>query len=142
MKYWRGYVTAAIFVALTVILMQLGQRFAVLVDMVYPYVMRTFQTMLAEWSSGTDLLLWQLGAVVLAVVALASVVLMIVLRWNPIQWIGWVLAVCAAVYMCHTLVYGMNYYAGPLAEDIRLETVAMYMLHSTFAQNIPEVRLQ
>ena len=123
MKYWGGYVTAAIFAALTVVLMQMGQRFAVLVDMVYPYVIRTMQTMLAEWSAGTDLLLWQVGAVVLIVVALASIVAMIILRWNPIRWFGWVLAVCSLVYMCHTIVYGMNYYAGPLAEDIRLETV-------------------
>jgi hypothetical protein len=127
LKYWGGYVTAAIFAALTVVLMQMGQRFAVLVDMVYPYVIRTMQTMLAEWSAGTDLLLWQVGAVVLIVVALASIVAMIILRWNPIRWFGWVLAVCSLVYMCHTIVYGMNYYAGPLAEDIRLE-VGQYNL--------------
>ena len=127
MKYWRGYLTAAIFTAITIVLMQMGQRFSALVDMVYPYVIRTMQTMLAQWSSGTDLLLWQLAAVVFAVLLLASIVLMIVLKWNPIQWFGWVLAVCAGVYMCHTLVYGMNYYAGPLAEDIRLE-VADYTL--------------
>lgn len=123
MKYWRGYLTAAIFTAITIILMQMGQRFTVLVDMVYPYVIRTMQTMLAQWSSGVDFLLWQLAAIVFAVLVLASIVLMIVLKWNPIQWFGWVLAVCAGVYMCHTLVYGMNYYAGPLAEDIRLEVV-------------------
>ena len=123
MKYWRGYITAAIFTAITIILMQMGQRFTVLVDMVYPYVIRTLQTMLAQWSSGTDILLWQLAAVVFAVLVLASIVLMIVLKWNPFQWFGWVLAVCAGVYMCHTLIYGMNYYAGPVAEDIRLEVV-------------------
>ena len=123
MKYWRGYLTAAILTAITVVLMQMGQRFAVLVDMVYPYVIRTAQTMLAQWSSGTDILLWQLAAIVFAVVVLASIVLMIVLKWNPIQWFGWVLAFCAGVYMLHTGLYGMNYYAGPMAEDIRLETV-------------------
>ena len=127
MKYWRGYLTAAILTAITIVLMQMGQRFSALVDMVYPYVIRTLQTMLAQWSGGTELLLWQLAAVVFAVVVLASIVLMIVLKWNPIQWFGWVLAVCAGVYMCHTLVYGMNYYAGPMAEDIRLE-VAEYTL--------------
>lgn len=123
MKYWRGYVTAAIFTAITIVLMQMGQRFSALVDMIYPYVIRTMQTMLAQWSGGVDFLLWQLAAIVLAVLVLASIVLMIVLKWNPIQWFGWVLAVCAGVYMCHTLVYGMNYYAGPLSEDIRLEVV-------------------
>lgn len=123
MKYWRGYITAAILAAITIVLMQIGQRFNVLVDMIYPYVIRTLQTMLAQWSGGVDFLLWQLAAVIFAVLLLASIVLMIVMKWNPIQWFGWVLTVVAGVYMCHTLVYGMNYYAGPMAEDIRLEVV-------------------
>lgn len=127
MKYWRGYITTAIFAAITVVLMQMGQRFTVLVDMVYPYVIRTLQTVLAQWSGGVDFLLWQLGVIVLAVLLLASIVLMIVLRWNPIQWFGWVLSVVAGIYMCYTLVYGLNYYASPIAEDIRLE-VSEYTL--------------
>lgn len=123
MKYWRGYLTAAIFAALTWLLMAFGQRFTVLVDMVYPYVMRTLQNILVEWSSGVDFNLWQLGLIALGVVGLASVVLMIVMKWNPVQWLGWVLAVAAGLYMCHTLLYGLNYYAGPLADDVRLEVV-------------------
>ena len=123
MKYWRGYLTAAIFAALTWLLMAFGQRFTVLVDMVYPYVMRTLQNILVEWSSGVDFNLWQLGLIALGVVGLASVVLMIVMKWNPVQWLGWVLAVAAGLYMCHTLLYGLNYYAGPLAADVRLEVV-------------------
>ena len=123
MKYWRGYLTAAIFAALTWLLMAFGQRFTVLVDMVYPYVMRTLQNILVEWSSGVDFNLWQLGLIALGVVGLASVVLMIVMKWNPVQWRGWVLAVAAGLYMCHTLLYGLNYYAGPLADDMRLEVV-------------------
>ena len=109
MKYWRGYLTAAIFAALTWLLMAFGQRFTVLVDMVYPYVMRTLQNILVEWSSGVDFNLWQLGLIALGVVGLASVVLMIVMKWNPVQWLGWVLAVAAGLYMCHTLLYGLNY---------------------------------
>jgi hypothetical protein len=46
---------------------------------------------------------------------------MIVLKWNPIQWFGWILAVASGLYMLYTLVFGLNYFAGPLAEDIRLE---------------------
>jgi hypothetical protein len=105
--------------------MAFGSRFTTLVDMVYPYVIRTAQTMLAEWSSGVDFLLWQLGAIVLLVLALASLVLMIILKWNPIQWFGWVLAACTFVYMIHTAVFGLNYYAGPLPDDIRME-IATY----------------
>ena len=122
MRYWFGYLTAAIFGAITWVLMTFGERFSTLVDMVYPYVIRTLQTILAEWTSGVDFPVWQLLAVVLGVLILASVVLMIVLKWNPIQWAGWVLAVFAGIYMLHTVFWGLNYYAGDLAEDIRLET--------------------
>ena len=125
MKYWRGYLTAAIFGIITWVLIAFGSRFTTLVDMVYPYVIRTAQTMLAEWSSGVDFLLWQLGAIVLLVLGLASLVLMIILKWNPIQWFGWVLAACTFVYMIHTAVFGLNYYAGPLPDDIRME-IATY----------------
>ena len=127
MKYWFGYLTAGIFGAITWVLMQFGEKFAVLVDMVYPYVIRTLQSMLAQWSSGVDFAVWQLLAVVLGVLILASGVLMIVLKWNPIQWAGWVLAVFAGIYMCHTMVWGLNYYAGDLADDMRLE-VSSYNL--------------
>ena len=121
MKYWRGYLVAAIFAAMTWALNRLGSSLSGLVDMVYPYMTRTIESMLAQWSGTVDVCLWQVGAIVLAVLALASVVLMIVLRWNPIQWLGWILAVCSFGFCFHTLIYGLNQYAGPLAEDIRLE---------------------
>ncbi len=120
MKYWRGYIAAAIIAAVTWALMALGQRFSTLVDMVYPYVIRTLQSMLAEWSGGVDFLLWQLAAVVLIVLLLTTVVLMIVLKWNPIQWFGWVLTGCVSLFFLHTLMFGLNYYASPLSEDIQL----------------------
>ena len=121
MKYWRGYVVAAIFTAITVVLMQMGQRFTTLVDMVYPYVTRTLQDMLAQWSSGVDFVLWQLCASFLIVLGLASIVLMIMFKWNPIQWLGWVLACGTGIFMLHTAVFGLNQYAGPITDDIRLE---------------------
>lgn len=123
MKYWRGYLTAAVFAAITWALMQLGTKFTNLVDMIYPYVIRTAQTMLASWSGSVDFVLWQVLIVAAAVVALASLVLMVVLKWNPVQWFGWVLAVVSGVFMLHTLVFGLNHYAGPMADDIRLEVV-------------------
>ena len=121
MKYWRGYLTAFIFAVITWALMQFGQNFTALVDMVYPYVIRTLQNMLAQWSGGVDFVVWQTVVMALIIVGLASAVLMIVLKWNPIQWFGWVLAAASCLYMLHTLVFGLNYFAGPLAEDIRLE---------------------
>ena len=123
MKYWRGYLTAAVFAAITWAMMELGTKFGALVDMIYPYVIRTGQTMLATWSSSVEFVLWQVLAIGAAIVLLATLVLMIVLKWNPIQWLGWVLAAVAGVFMLNTLVFGLNHYAGPLAEDIRLEVV-------------------
>ena len=124
MKYWRGYLTAFIFAAITWALLQFGQAFTGLVDMVYPYVIRTLQNMLAQWSGGVDFVVWQMLLLTLIVLGLASAVLMIVLKWNPIQWFGWVLAAASCVYMLYILVFGLNYFAGPLAEDIRLEVGA------------------
>ena len=122
MKYWFGYLTAAIIGAITWVLMQFGERFSTLVDMVYPYVIRTLQGFLAEWSGAVDFLLWQVLAVVLAVVLLASLVAVIAARKSVIAWGGWALSACALVYLLHTMVWGLNYYAGPLADDIRMET--------------------
>lgn len=127
MKYLRGYLAAAIFGAITWILMKYGQRFSTLVDMVYPYVIRNLQGILAQWSGQVDFCLWQLLAVFFGVLVLASLVLMVVLKWNPIQWAGWVLAAVSCVYMFHTALYGLNYYAGDLSDDIRL-SVTPYTL--------------
>ncbi len=125
MKYLRGYLAAGIFAVISWVLMKFGERFTELVDMVYPYVIRTLQSMLASWTGGVDFCVWQMLAVALGALILASIVLMVVLKWNPIQWAGWVLAVFAGIYMLHTLAWGLNYYAGPLADDIRMD-VAQY----------------
>ena len=127
MKYWFGYLTAGIFAAMTWVLTQFGERYATLVDMIYPYVIRELQDILANWTSQISYPIWQVLAVVLAVLILASIVLMIVLKWNPIQWAGWVLAVFAGIYLLHMAMWGMNYYAGSLADDLRLE-VSTYNL--------------
>ncbi|MBR2889036.1 MAG: DUF3810 family protein [Oscillospiraceae bacterium] len=121
MKYWRGYLTAAVLGFFTWALMQFAKTHTDLVDLFYPYVTRLIQTSLAQWSGGTQEILWQLALVLLVVVVLTTVVLMIVLRWNPIQWFGWILALASVVGLLHTGVYGLNDYAGPLADDIKLE---------------------
>ena len=121
MKYWMGYLTAAIIGAISWVLLQFGEKFTTLVDMVFPYVTRTLMGYLAEWSAPLDFCLWQVIVVAAAVVLLATVVLMVIMRWNPVRWLGWVAAVCSVVYLLHTVVFGLNYYAGDLADDIRLE---------------------
>ena len=121
MKYWRGFLVAGILAAITIALTQFAASHTVLVDMIYPYSTRLVVSFLADWSAGLDACLWQILALLLGLTVLASIVLMIVLRWNPIQWLGWVLAGASFIWMFHTAIYGLNYYAGPLADDVRLE---------------------
>ena len=90
-------------------------------------MIRTLQDILSQWSGGVDFLIWQLLAVVLVVMILATLVLVIVFKRSIISWGGWVLSALALIYMLHTMVYGLNYYSGTLADDIRME-VAQYTL--------------
>ena len=121
MKYWRGFICAALFLVLTWALTTFAQAHTALIDMIYPYSARLIQTFLADWTAGVSFCLWQLIVVVLVVVALASIVAMIVLRWNFFQWMGWVLASCSLLYCLHTGIYGLNYHAGSIADDILLD---------------------
>ncbi len=122
MKYWRGYLVAGLLAALTAALTGFSKAHSALVDMVYPYVSRLIQTSLADWVSAGGFCLWQVLAILLIALALATVVLMIVFRWNFVQWLGWVLAGVTFLVTLHTGMYGLNSYAGPLADDIRLQT--------------------
>ena len=120
MKYWRGYLTAAIFAGLTLALQQFAKNYGQLLDMVYPYVTRMIQDMLSAWSSGFDFCLWQVLVGVLVTLFIASIVLMVALKWNVFQWLGWVLAFVSIGFCLHTGIYGLNQNCGPLADDIRL----------------------
>lgn len=121
MKYLWGYLTAAIIGALAWVLNQFGQRFSTLVDMVYPYVNRTMQSYLAQWSGSVDFLIWQLLAVCLAVVILAGLVVTLAAKRSVLSWGGWSLALISLVFLVHTAMYGLNYHAGPISQDLRME---------------------
>lgn len=126
MKYWRGYIAAAIFAAIAWALSEFARTHTAVVDMVYPYMTRLIQTTLADWSAGADFCLWQMLAIVLVVVVLSSLIVTIILKWNIFQWLGWVLAGASCLWMLHTGIYGLNNHAGPLAEDIRLNVADYY----------------
>lgn len=121
MKYWRGFLVAAIIGFFSWLLIEFASSHILLIDTVYPYVTRMLQTTLAEWASSVTFCLWQLFAIVLLLGLLTSIVLMIVLRWNFIQWLGWVTACASLVFFLHTAAYGLNAYSGPISDDIRLE---------------------
>ena len=123
MKYWRGYLTAAIFAAISWMLMQTAEKYSTLVDMVYPYVTRSVQGFLVEWTAGFDFCVWQIAILVFCVLALAILVLIFVFKGSIIQWFGWVLAAVSVVFCLHTGLYGLNHYAGPIEDDLRLTMV-------------------
>ena len=121
MKYWRGYLVAGIVTACTLALQAFAKAHSTLVDMIYPYVTRMLQSFLAQWSGTVTFCVWQVLLMALVVIALASVVLMLVMKWNPIQWLGWVLTGVSILFLMNTGLYGLNAYAGSLAEDIYME---------------------
>lgn len=129
MKYWRGYLVAAIVAVCTWALGRFCAAHTQLVDMVYPYVDRIIMDYLAGWSSNFTGCLWQTIMIFLGVLLVASAVLMIVLRWNPIQWFGWVLTAFSIFSLLNTGIYGLNQYTGSIAEDVRL-TVNEYSIGS------------
>ena len=120
MKYWRGYLTAGILALITVGLMLIAERFSQLVDMVYPYVTREVQTILAGWSSTVEFTLWQVLVVAMVLAVVVTLVLAITLKKSIVQWLGWVLAGASVIWLLHTGIYGLNYYAGPISDDVRL----------------------
>lgn len=121
MKYWRGYLVAGILAAITCALLIFGKTHSNLLDMIYPYMSKTLITSLADWSGSVSFCVWHVIILALVVATLVSVILMFLLRWNPIQWLGWVLAVVSLLSLFSTTLYGLNRYSGPLADDIRLE---------------------
>ena len=123
MKYWRGYLTAAILGAFTWVLIQMGQRYTNLVDMVYPYVTRSVQSFLTAWTGGFEFLVWQTAILFLIIVLIATLVLVFIFRAKIVRWLGWAVAAIMAVVLLHTGLYGLNNYAGPIEEDLRLNMV-------------------
>ena len=121
MKYWRGYLVAAIFVAISAALLAFAKSHTALVDMIYPYVSKTLLSSFADWSSSVSFCLWSVIVLALVVALLVSIILMFILRWNAIQWLGWVLACVTLLSLCSTVLFGLSQYTGPLAEDIGLE---------------------
>ena len=123
MKYWRGYLAAAILGAFTWVLIQMGQKYTTLVDMVYPYVTRSVQSFLTAWTGGFDFLVWQTAVIFLAIGLIAALVLVFIFKLKVIRWLGWALTAIAAVVLLHTGIYSLNQFSGPIEDDLRLDMV-------------------
>ena len=121
MKYWRGYLVAAFLAIATFAITPFAAGHRLLIDMVYPYMVRMLLPEVTAWSNSVDFCLWQtlllfvIGGVVL------SIVLMILLRWDPIQWFGWILALSCLFTLLNTGLFSLGQYATPMAEDLLME---------------------
>ena len=120
MKYWRGYLIAAILGAISWGLHWFAKGHRALMDMVYPYITRLIMSTMAETTAGTKICVWQLILFLLIAAVVALVVLAIIRRWNIPRLIGWCLTVVAMIYLLDTGIYGLNNYAGPISDDIQL----------------------
>lgn len=121
MRNLRGIIIAAVFVALTILLRLLGDRFNVLMGMAYPFASKTYMEIVGTWVGKFDFCLWQIILVVFCVAVVASIGLMILNRWNFFRWLGWVLAPVSIVAFLFTLVWGLNYFNKPIHESMKLE---------------------
>lgn len=127
MKYWRSLLAAALIALFSWALIRFAAGHSTLVDMVYPYVTRTVQTTLADWTASADFVLWQVLLAVFVAAVVTTGILMILLRWNVFQWLGWVLTVVSVVFLLHTGAYGLNAYADSIAGDIRMKVTEFNM---------------
>ena len=80
MKYWIGYLVAAVFAAITWALHQFAAAHQVLVDMIYPYISRMIVTTLAGWNAGGSPV-YQTLLIVGFLVLLVTIVLMFIFRF-------------------------------------------------------------
>ncbi len=120
MKYWRGYLVAAVLAVCTLALRGFARANTLLVDMAYPYMSRMLQSHLAGRSSEVDFCLWQVLLVAIIALILIGGVLMIVFRKNPVRYLGWICTGVAALVFLHTALYGLNAFSGPISADVRL----------------------
>ncbi len=125
MKKYLGFLVAAVAALLTLGMTALARRYGQLLDTFYPYVTRFLQKVLAGFTSIFPFTVWQAAAVLLVLLLIITLVQTIRKRKNVLQWLGWVLAVVSIGWSAHVGIYGLNFYASALSEDIRLESAEL-----------------
>ena len=125
MKKYMGYIVAAGGLLLTFAIKALAKRYGTLLDAFYPYVTRWLQKILAGISGIFPFTLWQVILVVLVLLFLGGLGLVIWKKKSVIRYLGWVLAIVSLGWCAHTGIYGLNFYASSLSQDLRLEKVEL-----------------
>lgn len=121
MRNLRGIIVAAVFAALTMILVWVADRFDILMGMAYPFMSKTALELVGAWTSQFTFNLWQVAVAIFAVVTLASLGLAILFRWNLLRWLGCILVPVSVAIFLNTAVWGLNYYTKPIGEGMKLE---------------------
>ena len=122
MKKYIGYLVALGALALTWAITALARSYGDLLDAFYPYVTRWLQGVLSAISGIFPFTLWQVIAILLVLLFLATLVLVIRRKKSVIRYMGWVLAIVSLGWCAHTGIYGLNFHASKLSQDIRLES--------------------
>lgn len=125
MKKYTGFFVAAGALAVTALITLFAKHYGALLDAFYPYFSRTVQGLLASLSSIFPFTLWQVIVVALGIALVVTLVLVLVLirRRSILRWLGWVLATASLLWMGHTGLQGLNFYASDLTADLHLELV-------------------
>lgn len=125
MKKYLGYYVAAGLLLLSGAITLLARRHRQLLDAFYPYVTRWLQTALSRISGRVSFPLWQVLLIGLTAALVAILVALIRKKRNLVRFFGWVLAAVCLLRCGHVAIYGLNQYAGPLAQDLRLQVQAV-----------------
>lgn len=125
MKKYRGFLVAGAALLFTAVITFFAARYGDLLDAFYPYLSRTVQKGLAAFSALFPFTLWQAIVVVLVGLFLLSLVFLFIRKRSFVRWLGWWLAIVSLLWTFHTSIHGLNYYAGPLADDLHIEINAI-----------------
>ena len=125
MKKYFGFLIAAISAALAFAMTALAKRYGQLLDTFYPYVTRWLQKVLSAITSIFPFTVWQAAAIMLVLLFFGSLALVIWKKKSIVRWLGWVLAIVSLGWTAHTGIYGLNFYASSLSQDLRLESVEL-----------------
>lgn len=121
LKKYAGYIVAGAGLLFTAIITFFAKQYGDLLDAFFPYFSRTIQKILSTISAPFPFLLWQALVVGLILLLLVSLILVILRKRSFIRWLGWVLATASLLWTFHTGIHGLNFYASPLAEDLRMD---------------------
>lgn len=110
MRNLRGFLVAGVFGCLTWLLTWAAEQYKDLLFLAYPFLSRTVQDFLAEFTARFDFCLWQAALLAAIIAMLTTLILVILLHKNVLRWAGaWTAAASIAAFLFMGM-WGLNYY--------------------------------